>query len=155
MSLTGHSIARIHTPLHEGNSRGQEVIDLAEKIGIPLLPWQAWVVKDMFAVDADGKFVRRSLGLLIARQNGKTHLARMIILWQLLQGKRIIGMSSKRAMAEETWRTVVDIIMSHDWLVEELKVKPRFANGQERIEFKNGGKYEVVDRKSTRLNSSH
>jgi len=144
MSLEGRHLPRIHTPWVEGNSRGQEVIDLAEKLGTPLLPWQQVVVKDLLSVDENNKPLKRTAGIMVARQNGKTHLARMIILWALLDGKRVLGMASKRALAEETWRMVKDIILEHEWLTEQLSKKPREANGQERMEFKGGGKYEIA-----------
>jgi phage terminase large subunit-like protein len=142
--LKGAVIPRIHTPLIEGQSKVTEIEELANRIGLPLLDWQRWVLDDMMKVDKDGKFKRTTVGLLIARQNGKTHVARMRILWGLINGERILAMSSNRAMALDTFRQVVDVILDHDWLVEMLKEKPRFANGQERIVFKNGGRYELT-----------
>ena len=144
MSLMGALVPRIHTPLIEGQSKVGEIVELAERIGLPLLDWQKWVLDDMMKINEQGKFIRTTAGLLIARQNGKTHLARMRILWGLINGERILAMSSNRAMALDTFRQVVDVILDHDWLVEMLKEKPRFANGQERIVFKNGGRYELT-----------
>jgi phage terminase large subunit-like protein len=40
----------------------------------------------MLRIDAKGEFRRKTMGLLIARQNGKTHLARMLILAHLFFG---------------------------------------------------------------------
>ena len=69
----------------------QEVADLADSIEMPLLPYQRWVLDDFLAIDNDGKFKRKIGGLMIARQNGKTHLARMLILWKLLQGEKVLA----------------------------------------------------------------
>ena len=77
-------------------------------------------------------------------QNGKTHLARMRIIWGLLRGERIVAMSSNRNMALDTFREVAYIITTNDFLAEQLAHKPRLANGQEMITFKNGGRYEIV-----------
>ena len=77
-------------------------------------------------------------------QNGKTHLARMRIIWGLLRGERIVAMSSNRNMALDTFREVAYIIETNDFLASELAHKPRLANGQEMITFKNGGRYEIV-----------
>ena len=142
--LKGAVIPLIHTHLIEGQSKVGEIEELANRIGLPLLEWQRWVLDDMMKINAEGKFIRTTAGLLIARQNGKTHLARMRILWGLINGERILAMSSNRAMALDTFRQVVDVILDHDWLLEMLKEKPRFANGQERIVFKNGGRYELT-----------
>ena len=62
------AIPRLHTPLLKGKSRGQEVIDLAERIGMPLMEWQKWVIDDMMKVDSEGNFRRKTCGLLVARQ---------------------------------------------------------------------------------------
>ncbi len=99
--LIGHVKPRIHTPFLKGESKVEEVAELAEKIGMPLLEWQHLVLRDMLSVDKNGEFRRKTLALLIARQNGKTHLARMLILAHLFlwDTKMVIGMSSNRNMA--------------------------------------------------------
>lgn len=137
-------VPRLHTPLLKGKSRGEEIVELAERIGMPLMDWQKWVVDDMMKIDAQGNFRRKTIGLLIARQNGKTHLARMRILWGLINGERIVAMSSNRNMALDNFREVAFIIQQNEWLAEQLAHKPRLANGQEMITFKNGGRYEIV-----------
>jgi phage terminase large subunit-like protein len=140
----GRTKPRIMTPALKGKSRIDEVVALAERIGMPLLPWQRFVMEDMLMVDDAGSYRRKTIGILVARQNGKTHLARMRILFGLINGERIVAMSSNRNMALDTFRDVASIITDHDFLIEMLKAKPRLANGQERIEFKNGGRYEIV-----------
>lgn len=135
---------RLHTPLLKGKSLGNEIVELAERINMPLMPWQKWVVEDMMKIDDKGMFRRKTIGLLIARQNGKTHLARMRIIWGLLNGERIVAMSSNRNMALDNFREVAYIIQTNEFLAEQLAHKPRLANGQEMITFKNGGRYEIV-----------
>ena len=66
--LRGAIEPRIHTPIHNGKSRMQEVADLADLLEMPLLPWQRWVLDDYLSVDDEGKFRRKVGGLLIARQ---------------------------------------------------------------------------------------
>ncbi len=59
------------------------------------------VLKDLLAVDKAGKWRRKTSLLLVARQNGKTHLARIRILAGLFVfgEKNIVAMSSNRGMA--------------------------------------------------------
>ena len=118
---------RLHTPLLKGKSLSDEVSALADRIGMPLMPWQKWVFDDMMKVDADGMFRRKTIGLLAARQNGKTHIARMRILYGLIKGERIVAMSSNRNMALDTFREVAYIIQTNDFLAEQLAHKPRLA----------------------------
>lgn len=143
--LVGHKIPRIHTPFLKGATRSDEVADLAEKIGMPLLEWQRLILDDMLRIDSKGEFRRRTLALLTARQSGKTHVARMLILSHLFlwDSKMIIGMSSNRNMALDTFRQVANAIEDNDFLKAQVK-QIRFANGQESITTLKGGRYQIV-----------
>ena len=143
--LIGHKIPRIHTPFLKGDSRVDEVADLAVKIGQPLLDWQYLVLQDMLRIDSKGDFKRKTMGLLIARQNGKTHLARMLILAHLFlwDSKMVIGMSSNRNMALDTFRQVANAIIDNDFLKDQIK-QIRYANGQESITTLKGNRYQIV-----------
>jgi phage terminase large subunit-like protein len=143
--IVGQKIPRIHTPFLKGHTRAGEVADLAEKIGMPLLEWQRFILDDMLRIDDKGEFRRKTLGLLIARQNGKTHLARMLILAHLFlwDTKMIIGMSSNRNMALDTFRQVANAIEDNDFLKAQTK-QVRYANGQESITTLQGNRYQIV-----------
>jgi phage terminase large subunit-like protein len=141
----GHVKPRVHTPFLKGDSRVQEVADLAEKIGMPLLEWQRFILEDMLRIDEKGEFRRKTLALLIARQSGKTHLARMLILAHLFlwDSKMVIGMSSNRNMALDTFRQVANVITDNDFLKDQVR-QIRYANGQESITTLKGNRYQIV-----------
>ena len=136
---------RLHTPLLKGASRIDEVAKLAEQIGMPLLPWQHFVLDDMLKVDKDGMFYRKTNLVLTSRQSGKTHLARMRILAGLFlfNEKSIIAMSSNRNMALDTFRQVANTIEDNLFLKAQVR-QIRYANGQESITLLNGARYEIV-----------
>jgi phage terminase large subunit-like protein len=144
-ALIGAVKPRIHTPLLKGASRIDEVADLAEKISMPLLPWQRFVLEDILRTDREGLFVRKTNLVLVARQQGKTHLARMRILAGLFlfNEKSIIAMSSNRNMALDTFRQVANTIEDHPFLKAQVR-QIRYANGQESITLLNGARYEIV-----------
>ena len=142
-ALRGATEPRIHTPIHSGKSRMQEVADLADSIKMPLLPYQRYVLDDFLSVDETGNFRRKIGGLLIARQNGKTHLARMLIIWKLLQGQKVLAMSSNRNMALDTFQKVAGVFEEFPFLRSQVKAI-RYANGTEKILLNNGGLYEVA-----------
>ena len=144
-ALLGNTKPRIQTPTLKGESRIAEVADLAIKIGMPLLPWQHYVLSDLLTIGNDKNFVRKSNLLLCARQVGKTHLARMRILAGLfLFGEmNIIAMSSNRNMALDTFRQVANTIEDHDFLKAQVR-QIRYANGQESITLLSGARYEIV-----------
>jgi phage terminase large subunit-like protein len=98
----------------------------------------------MLTVDTKGKWIRKTNLLLIARQNGKTHLARMLILAHLIKWEtNVLIMSSNRSMALDTFRQVTDILENNDHLKGFVK-QIRYANGTESIEMLNGTRLDVV-----------
>jgi phage terminase large subunit-like protein len=133
--LRGATKPRIQSIPLKGKSKVDDVIELANIIGMPLLPWQEYVLKDMLTVDSKGMFIRKTNLLLIARQNGKTHLARMLILAHLLKwdSKNILIMSSNRSMALDTFRQVAQVLETNETLKPFVK-QIRYANGTESIE---------------------
>ena len=145
VGLIGSTEPRIHTPLLKGNSRLQEVSDLADKIGLPLIPWQRWVLQDLLTIDDDNNWRKKTALLLVARQNGKTHLARMLILSHLFLwgSKNVLGMSSNRNMALDTFRQVAYTIEDNQFLKDQVR-QIRLANGQESISLLNGARYEIA-----------
>jgi hypothetical protein len=90
---------------------------------MPLLPWQYHVLEDMLKIDSKGNFVRKSNLCLVARQAGKTHLARMRVLAGLFifREKNILMMSSNRGMALTSFREIASMIESHDFLMCQVK----------------------------------
>ena len=112
---------------------------------MPLLPWQEHVLKDMLTVDKKGNWIRKTNLLLIARQNGKTHLARMLILAHLIKwdSRNVLIMSSNRSMALDTFRQVAQVLETNDHLKGFVK-QIRYANGTESIEMLDGRRLDVV-----------
>ena len=143
--LRGAIEPRLHSPYLKGKSKVDDVIELAEMIKMPLLPWQKFVLTDMLRVDSKGMWIRKTNLLLVARQNGKTHLTRMVILAHLLKwdSKNIIIASSNRAMALDTFRQVASVLENNLQLMELVKAI-RYANGTESIEMKDGRRLDVV-----------
>jgi phage terminase large subunit-like protein len=144
-TLRGATEPRLHSPYLKGASKVADVIELAELIKMPLLPWQKFCLTDMLRVDKKGNWIRKTNLLLVARQNGKTHLTRMLILAHLLkwESKNIIIASSNRSMALDTFRQVAHVFENNENLMALVK-QIRYANGTESIEMKDGRRLDVV-----------
>jgi phage terminase large subunit-like protein len=144
-ALRGATKPRLSSIPLKGKSKLDDVKELAEILKMPLMPWQEHVLKDMLTVDAKGMWVRKTNLLLIARQNGKTHLARMLILAHLLKwdSRNVLIMSSNRSMALDTFRQVAQALESNDHLKGFVK-QIRYANGTESIEMLDGRRLDVV-----------
>jgi len=141
----GATKPRLQNAPLKGASRIDEIKKFLEDCKLELLPWQEYVLTDMLKVDKDGKWRRKTNLLLVARQNGKTHLARIRILAGLFifGEKNIVAMSSNRGMALDTFRKVVDVIEDNPALMAQVK-QIRVANGQESVELLSGARYEIV-----------
>ena len=144
-ALRGATEPRLHSPYLKGASKVDDVIELAKIIDMPLLPWQKFVLTDMLRVDKKGMWVRKTVLALGARQNGKTHMVRMLILAHLLKwdSRNILIMSSNRSMALDTFRQVAQTLENNDHLKGFVK-QIRYANGTESIEMLDGTRLDVV-----------
>ncbi len=150
-ALRGALKPRLHSPWLKGETKGTQIAELAERIGQPLLEWQKLILNDMCTVDKNQMYIRKTNLLLIARQSGKSHLARMRCLAGLFMfgEKDILIMSSNRAMAMKSFNIMADIIERNDWMRAQLKDGDpkkgiRRTNGDERIILANGAQLEVA-----------
>lgn len=149
--LMGALYPRLHTPWIGGKTRGNEIAELAEKIGQPLLPWQKLILDDMCAIDDNGMFIKKSSLFICARQSGKSHMLRMRVLAGLFcfNEQNILMMSSHRKMVELSLEIIADIVARNPFLLAQVKdgkieAAYRKSNGKERLLLESGAKLEVV-----------
>ena len=148
--LLGAVKPRIMSIPLKGKSRGAEFAEFAEKCGYPLFPWQKFIANDFLTVDDTGAFERKTVAVILSRQNGKTMLIALRILFGLfvLGEKSVVAMSSKRGMAEDTFRKVCSIIEANEFLRSQVKLTRGEVgyrgNGKEHLDLLNGARYEIV-----------
>ena len=143
-ALRGATKPRLQNIPLKGKSKIDDVKEVAAILKEELLPYQEYVLKDMLTVDKNDQFIRKLSLLLISRQNGKTFLARMLILTHLIKWNTdVLIMSSNRSMALETFRQVANALENNDHLKGMVK-QIRYANGTESIEMLSGARMDVV-----------
>ncbi|MFD4196630.1 terminase [Amycolatopsis thermoflava] len=137
--LTGCAEPRLWTPplrpLTRKTTRGYEVIDFARDVlGEPLLPWQEFAVIHGLELLPDGTFRFRTVVTLVSRQNGKTHLSKVLALWRLfVDGARLVlGAAQDLGIAREVLDLVNETVDDVPELAEE-KVSFITANGKESL----------------------
>lgn len=132
--IYGYSTPRLASPGLNLPSAGQLVADLAEDLGVPLLPHQKYLMNEALYIK-DKKWARSTLGVIQARQNGKTHSMRMRVLAGLyvFGEKNIIAISQSRMLSLDTFRQVVDMAEGTAWTRKRIKRVSR-TNGQEELE---------------------
>jgi hypothetical protein len=142
--LMGISTPRIHTPLNDLPSRGQELIDLASAIGVELMDWQKFYLIHSHKVKPDGRWATPLNICVVARQNGKSFLQQIRILGGLFMWKEPLQIASAHTLATslEQFRSLVSLIESNDVLSKQVK-RIRWAHGAEEIETLHGTRFIV------------
>jgi phage terminase large subunit-like protein len=133
--LGGVQTPRIHSKLNDLPSKGQEMIDFATELGINLMDWQKFVCINGHKVRPDGRWAHSELGLIMARQQGKSTLMMLRILTGMFVWGEGLQLASAHRLTTslETFRQIVALIETHPKLEKEVK-KIRWQHGAEEIE---------------------
>jgi phage terminase large subunit-like protein len=133
--LGGVQTPRIHSTLNDLPSKGQEMIDFATELGINLMEWQKFVCIHGHKVRADGRWAHSELGLIMARQQGKSTLMMLRILTGMFVWGEGLQLASAHRLTTslETFRQIVALIEVNPKLEKEVK-KIRWQHGAEEIE---------------------
>jgi hypothetical protein len=133
----GSITPRLWTPplrkLTPASSYGFRVIWFAREIlREPLDPWQQWAVIHLGELLEDGRPRFRQVLVLVARQNGKTHLCKVLALyWMFVERQPLtFGTSTKLEQAKKSWKMAIRTAQRNRAL-RARSLKPRIANGQE------------------------
>jgi len=144
VNLMGVSTPRIHTPLNNLPSKGQELIDLAASIGVELMDWQKFYLIHSHKIKPDGRWATPLNVCVVARQNGKSFLQQIRILGGLFLWNEPLQIASAHTLATslEQFRSLVSLIESNDILAKQIK-RIRWAHGAEEIETLHGTRFIV------------
>lgn len=146
----GSTVPRLWTkPLREltrETSYGFAVIDFARDVlREPLDPWQEWLVIHAGELLEDGRPRFRHVLILVARQNGKTHLLKVLSLYWLFveQWPLVLATSDKLENAKEAWKKAVDLAEATPLLAESIQAVLR-GNNDIHIATTDGCKYKIA-----------
>lgn len=125
--LYGNMVPRIYTPelrpLTPDTSAGFAMIEFAELLlKWELTPWQKWFLIHAMELDKRNNLRFKRLLLLIARQNGKTFVVKLITIYRMYVEyiELVIGTAQSLAIAEDTWQEVVESIEDSPRLQKEV-----------------------------------
>lgn len=92
-------------------------------LGLSLLPWQRYWLIHALELSGPGLFRFRTVLTLVARQNGKTHLLKIVALYMLYMGyaQLVLGAAQSLDISRESWRAAVDMAQSVPELAEEIR----------------------------------
>jgi hypothetical protein len=148
----GSTVPRLFTPplvdLTPDTSYGFAVIEFARDVLFqPLDPWQEWLVIHAGELLADGRPRFRQVLVLVARQNGKTHVAQVLTLFWLFVEcwSLVLGTSTNLDYAREAWEATVLVAETTPALsVLTPRHGIRRTNGQEQFTTSDRARYKIA-----------
>lgn len=158
--IYGHEVPRVFTPplrpLTPQTSAGYAAIHFAdwlheqvqgtqhEELVPRLNPWQRWWLIHALELNPDGTYRFKTVLLWVARQNGKTFLAALLILFRMvLDGDaQVLGVAQKLATAKKPWEHARAIIDAIPRLKQEIAAESN-TNGELWFELDGGQRYWV------------
>lgn len=170
MPQYGRTEPRIFTPplrpLTPETSAGFSVIEFAEKaLDFHLLPWQKWLLihaLELEPIEIEDhpyrpRFRFRTVLVLVGRQNGKSTLTMILILWFMMVRcvELVIGTAQSLGISEALWGEAVEMVQTTPVLSECIH-KVHMANGGKRLRLDVGDgiiseyKVEAASRKGAR-----
>lgn len=127
-------------------THGEKAVELARRFGVTLMPWQREQVMRSLAVDSQGRWLHTDIVLLCPRQNGKSLILEVVILYRLFVLHHQIVFSAHQ------WRTAKSIrnriwkkIKSKPWAARRL-VRNTASAGEAEMETAEGGKLQFSTR---------
>lgn len=149
-ALLGRPDPRLSTaplrPLTPETSRGFEFARFADEVlGEPLLPWQREAAVRALELRPDGRYRFRTVVILVARQNGKTHLLRTLALWRMFMdgAQLVLSCAQSLDIAREAWQAGVAAARGNDDLSREVD-NVRFANGEQCLTLTSGARWRIA-----------
>lgn len=127
-------------------THGEKAVELARRFGVTLMPWQQDQVMLALATDQEGRWMHTNVVLLCPRQNGKSLILEVIILYRLFVLHHQIVFSAHQ------WRTAKSIrnrlwrrIKAKKWAARRL-VRNTASAGEAEMETAEGGKLQFSTR---------
>ena len=117
-------------------------------LGLPLDPWERWLVIHGCELLPDGRPRFRKLLVIVARQNGKTHLLVILSLFWLFveQVKLVLGTSTNLDYARESWEKAVELAEESEVLAADIPPRDgiRRANGEQTLKTVDRCRYKIA-----------
>jgi phage terminase large subunit-like protein len=138
----GTTEPRIRSKSLDLPSRGQEMIEFCKEIGFPLLPWQELLAIESLKYKLDGRWAHPIVGVMIARQNGKSTFMALRILFGIykLDEKMHLATAHKLTTSAEIFFKVGQMIEDSPILQANFAKKYE-SKGSQEIRFLNGARY--------------
>ena len=135
---------RIWTKSPDLPSLGIDFMEFCESIGFKLMPWQQFLAHEICKVKEDGNWYFKEVGVIIARQNGKSTFMQLMILWRMFSLGQKLQVHTAHTLntSSEIFKKVENTIDSFANLNECFEKKYE-SRGSQEIRLKTGERYIV------------
>lgn len=117
---------------HSGDeSEGDAMAKFGVRLGLRLMPWELMQVRAISSLDEDDLWTHRVALMEVTRQQGKTWILVLIILWRLFKRRRrIVYTAQQWATVEDVFDRVIAIIERTPSLRRRLALPPSKAGNR-------------------------
>lgn len=125
-------------------SIGTEAVDLYNQSDRTAQDWQALMLEDIMAVNADGLWIHMKYGWSIPRRNGKSEILIMRAIWDLLHERRCLYTAHRESTAASAWEKVLRLLTKMGYKEDE-DFKAYKSAGRRSIEWLKDGSEAVIN----------
>lgn len=118
-------------------SLGGEAVTLYNKSGRTAQDWQALMMEDIMALDADGRWLHMKFGWSIPRRNGKSEILIMRSIWAITHGESVLYTAHRTTTSHNAWEKIIERL-SKAGFIEGEYYKTTKQMGLEHIEWLTG-----------------
>lgn len=138
-SLTGRQEPE-HLRFVEGDaSRGDSAVELARRVGSKPMPWQESMVRYMSMTDEDGRWCHSDCVLVCPRQNGKSEIMAIIVLYRIFVLRHTVIFTAQQwKTAEDLYKRTFAMVKARKFLLKRVE-KTRCSQGRGEIFLRDGG----------------
>jgi phage terminase large subunit-like protein len=116
------------------DSLGADAVEIYNTSGRTAQDWQAIMMEDIMAVNADGLWTHMKFGWSVPRRNGKSEILIMRAVWALLHGERVLYTAHRTTTSSNAWEKIC-VLLGKMGYAEEEDYKTYRTRGMERIEW--------------------
>ena len=148
--LTGRQEPHFLSEWPGDETEGEKAVELGRRVGKKSMPWQSTTLRSWMRRRPDGLWTNRSCVLIVSRQNGKTLLVILRILFGLFvindrKGERIVYSAQRWATSEDVYKRTWAIIERRPWLRRRI-VAHTCSGGRGYLETSAGARAAFVTR---------
>ncbi|MGP5206438.1 hypothetical protein ACTXJY_00260 [Corynebacterium casei] len=119
---------------------GRKTVELARRAGFKALPWQVNEIHAVSAVDENDRWVHSDAVLIASRQNGKSMIVALIVLYRIfILGHNVLFTAQRWETAKELWEHSWKLVQGRKFLLNMVQSKS-CSQGRGTIFLKNGGR---------------